>query len=119
VLYVIAYLLLGVAALWALLPAILFLVAVVILTMGENVVSIPSTTLPSNLAPAGEVGSYNGAFNTFLGAAGLASIFFGGAVLTAVANPLLEWVLLVLPAIPAIAILRYASRRIPISMDRA
>ena len=119
VLYVVAYLLLGVSALFVLFPVLLFFLAVIVLTVGENVVSIPQSTLPSNLAPAGEVGSYNGAFNTFVSAAGLAAIFFGGAVLTAVSNPLLEWVILVLPAFPAIVLMRWASRRIANSVDRA
>ena len=99
-LYVVAFLLLGISALWLLFPTAIFFLAVFVLTFGENLGSIPSTTLPSNLAPEGEIGAYNGAFNTFFGAAGLAAIFFGGAVLSAVPNPLWEWVLLVLPAIP-------------------
>jgi MFS family permease len=118
-LYVVAYLLLGISALWMLLPTAIFLASVLILTFGENLSSIPASTLPSNLAPPGEVGSYNGAFNTFLGAAGLAAIFFGGAVLQAIPNPLWEWVLLVLPAFPGFVLIRIAARRIPIHLDRA
>ena len=118
-LYVGGFLVLGLSALWMILPGLIFLVAVIILTMGENVLTIPAYTLPSNLAPPAEVGSYNGAFNTFIGAASLAAIFFGGAVLAAVANPLLEWVLLVLPAVPAAILLRYSARRIPLDVDRA
>ncbi len=117
--YVVAFLLLGVAALWMLLPAALFFASVIVLTFGENLSSIPASTLPSNLAPPDEVGAYNGAFNTFLGAAGLAAIFFGGAVLQTVGNPLWEWVILVLPAIPGIVLLRWAARRIPAATDRA
>jgi MFS family permease len=118
-LYVVAYLLLGVSALWLLFPTGIFFVSVLVLTFGENLASIPTSTLPSNLAPAGEIGAYNGAFNTFLGAAGLAAIFFGGAILSAVPNPLWEWVLLVLPAIPGVVLIRLAARRIPLSTDRA
>ena len=118
-LYVGAFLLLGVAALWVLLPAALFVASVVILTFGENVASIPQSTLPSNLAPEGEVGAYNGGFNTVYSAAGLGAIFLGGAVLSYVANPLLEWGLMVLPAIPGIVLLRLAARRITGRADRA
>jgi MFS family permease len=117
--YVVAYLLLGVAALWMLLPTAVFFLSVTILTFGENLGAIPTSTLPSNLAPAGEVGAYNGAFNTFLSAAGLAAVFFGGAILSAVPNPLWEWVLLVLPAAPGILLVRLAARRIPLTVDRA
>jgi MFS family permease len=118
-LYVIGFLLLGVSALWMLLPEGIFLAAVVVLTVGENCQAIPTTTLPSNLAPSGEVGSYNGAFNTFLSAASLAAVFFGGAVLSAVPNPLWEWVVMVLPAIPGVILLRLAARRIRPEIDRA
>jgi MFS family permease len=118
-LYVVAYLLLGAAALWVLFPTVIFFVAVLILTIGENLGSIPASTLPSNLAPEGEVGAYNGAFNTFLTAAALAAIFFGGAVLSAVSNPLWEWILLVLPTIPGILLLRWAARRISVKSDTA
>jgi MFS family permease len=118
-LYAAAYLLLGISALWLLFPSGVFLVVVFVLTLGENVGTIPVTTLPSNLAPKGEVGSYNGAFNTFLSAASLAAIFFGGAILSAVPNPLWEWVLLILPTIPGVLLLKLAARRIPAEIDRA
>jgi MFS family permease len=118
-LYVVAYLMLGVAGLWLLVPTTIFFASVLVLTVGENLSSIPSSTLPSNLAPAGEVGSYNGAFNTFLSAASLAAIFFGGAVLSGVANPLWEWGLLVLPTIPGVILVRWAAKRIPATADRA
>jgi MFS family permease len=118
-LYVVAFLLLGISALWLLFPTGIFFLAVLILTFGENLGSIPVSTLPSNLAPPEEVGAYNGAFNTFLNAAGLGAIFLGGAVLSTVPNPLWEWVLLVLPAIPGVLLLRWAARRIPLGQDRA
>ncbi len=118
-LYVVAFLLLGISALWVLLPIGIFFLAVLILTFGENLGSIPVSTLPSNLAPPGEVGAYNGGFNTIVSAGALAAIFLGGWVLSAIANPLLEWTLLVLPAVPGMILLRYASRRIPIQQDRA
>ncbi len=118
-LYVGAFLMLGAAALWVIVPSGIFFASVVVLTFGENVSAIPQTTLPSNLAPTGEIGAYNGAFNTFYSAAGISAVFFGGAVLTYISNPLLEWALLCLPAIPAVAILRYASSRLAIDKDRA
>jgi MFS family permease len=118
-LYVAAFLLLGASALWLLFPTGIFLVAVFVLTIGENIGAIPISTLPSNLAPPGEVGAYNGAFNTFLGSAVLAAIFLGGAVLAAVPNPFWEWVLLALPTIPGILLIRLAARRIPLPVDRA
>ncbi|MCI4334881.1 MAG: MFS transporter [Thermoplasmata archaeon] len=107
-----SYLLLGVAGPLLLAPLVAFLAAVVILTVGENIGTIATTTLPSNLAPPEEMGSYNGAFGTFLGAGGLAATFLGGLVLSLTSNPLLIWVLLASPAVPAVLLLRHAAPRI-------
>ena len=119
VLYAAAFLSLGAAGLWSIFPVGVFFVAVVVLTFGENLVTIPTSTLPSNLAPPSEIGAYNGAFQT-VGAAGfLVAVLIGGAVLSFTPNPLLIWALLVLPGIPAIILLRHAATRIPIAADRA
>ncbi|MGI0129000.1 MAG: hypothetical protein ACREEC_02425 [Thermoplasmata archaeon] len=66
------------------LPAVVFLAVVIGVTVGEICQEIPTSTLPTNLGPAEEVRAYHGAFDTFLNAAGLAVIFLGGAVLSAV-----------------------------------
>lgn len=118
-LYVIAFLLLGVAALWMFLPVEIFLLSVLVLTVGENLGSIPSSVLPSNLAPPGEIGAYNGAFGAFMAASGMAAMFLGGTVLGSVANPLWEWIIMVIPAFPGFVLLRLAARRIPLSKDQA
>ncbi len=119
VLYGIAFLGLGAAGLWNTLPTVVFFASVVVLTLGENLVAIPSSTLPSNLAPKDEVGSYNGAFNAFGAIGFLAATLAGGVVLAFVTNPLLIWVILLVPAIPAILLLRHAGKRIPGEMNRA
>ncbi|MCL5984908.1 MAG: MFS transporter [Candidatus Thermoplasmatota archaeon] len=118
-LYVVAYLMLGFSAFWVLFPAAIFLVSVLVLTLGENLGSIPTSTLPSNLAPPGEIGAYNGAFGAFLNTSALGAIFLGGVVLATVANPLMEWVVMVLPAFPGFVLLKYAGTRIPAEKDRA
>jgi MFS family permease len=118
-LYGVAFLLLGLSALLVLLPVVLFFVATVVLTVGENLGSIPSSTLPSNLAPPGEVGAYNGAFFAFFSAASIAGIFLGGAVLATVVNPLWEWVLLCVPLVPGFVILRLVAPRLSVAADRA
>jgi MFS family permease len=97
---------------------IVFVGAVAVLTVGENLVTIPQMTLPSNLAPREEVGSYNGAFQTVANAGGIFAILIGSAVLGAVANPLAVWALLLLPAIPAVLLFRHAAGRMPASVDR-
>ena len=119
VLYGVAFLGLGAAGLWNTLPTFVFFASVVVLTLGENLVAIPSSTLPSNLAPKEEVGSYNGAFNAITGIGFLSATLAGGVVLAFVTNPLLIWVILVVPAVPAIVLLRHAGRRIPPAMNRA
>lgn len=118
-LYTGAFLALGTAGLLAIVPTAVFFVAVVVLTLGENLVTIPQATLPSNLAPPSEVGSYNGAFAMVGGAGFLVSVVLGGAVLGATSNPLLIWVLLLVPSLPAILLLRHAARRLSPGQDRA
>jgi MFS family permease len=112
-LYAVAFLALGAAGLWALAPGVVFFVAVIVLTEGENLASIPSSTLPSNLSPQGETGAYNGLFQAIGGAAAMVAILLGGIVLTFVTNPLEFWLILTVPAIPAILLLRHAGTRLP------
>jgi MFS family permease len=118
-LYVIAFLALGVAGLGPFFPIPIFILAVVVMTLGENLVTIPQTTLPSNMAPPGEIGSYNGAFGLAGGLGFLASVFVGGWVLSTGGNSLLIWTLLVLPAVPSIMLFRLAARRLAPEVDRA
>jgi len=119
VLYAVAFLGLGAAGLLNTVPVAIFFVAVVVLTLGENLVTIPQSTLPSNLAPREEVGSYNGAFAAFGAIGFLTATLAGGIVLAFVTNPLLIWVILLVPAIPAVVLLRDAGGRIPEKMNRA
>jgi MFS family permease len=119
-LYVAGFLFFGA---FALVPALVlggFLAAVVILTMGENVLSIPMTTLPSNLAPAGEVGAYNGAFFGIMGAGGVLATTFGGFVLALGASAPVTWTILMLPALPALLVShRWIVGRLPAAANRA
>ena len=119
ILYAVAFLGLGAAGLLNTLPVAVFFVAVVVLTFGENLVTIPQSTLPSNLAPKEEVGSYNGAFAAFGAIGFLTATLAGGVVLAFVTDPLLIWAILLIPAVPAIVLLRHAGTRIPTPMNRA
>jgi len=110
---------LGAAGLVNLLPVAVFFVSVVVLTVGENLVSIPQMTMPSNLAPPEEIGSYNGAFGAFTAFGSILATLAGGVVLALTANPLLIWVLLVIPAVPAVLLLRSAAPHIPDRANRA
>jgi len=118
-LYVLAFLALGTAGVLGLVPVVVFFAAVVVLTFGENLITIPQATLPSNLAPREEVGSYNGAFAMVGGAGFIVAVLLGGVVLATTSNPLLIWVYLVAPVVPAVILLRDAARRLPLSIDRA
>jgi MFS family permease len=118
-LYVVAFLGLGAAGLYVILPTVVFYAAVAVLTLGENLITIPGATLPSNVAPPEEVGAYNGAFQMVSGAGGIIAILVGGATLAATANPLLIWTLLVVPAVPAVLLFRHAASRLSPTVDRA
>lgn len=119
VLYVAAFLAIGASGEWGIAPVAVFFAAVIVSTMGENLWAIPSTTLPSNMSPERELGNYNAAFQTLTGAAWLVSVFFGGLVLSLVPGPMLEWILLMLPAIPCLLLLRHVAGRIPEAANRA
>jgi len=119
VFYAVAFLGLGASGYWNIVPVVVFFVAVVVLTIGENLVAIPSATLPSNIAPKEEIGSYNGAIGAFMAIGGILATLAGGVVLQYVTNPLLIWVILVVPIVPAIVLLRHAGRRIPEAANRA
>ncbi|MCI4358131.1 MAG: MFS transporter [Thermoplasmata archaeon] len=112
-----------VLALVALLPALvltIFFVSVVILTMGENVTSIPYQTLPSNFAPPSDIGAYNGAFATIVGLGQLMAPVLGGIVLAATSDPVETWGILVAPVVPALLLSQlYVVPRIRASTNRA
>lgn len=114
-LYVASYLSLGALGLgwsgWGLVAAVM--VAIVVLTMGENFAAIPQMTMPSNLAPPTEIGSYNGVFGLFAGAGYVFAPALGGAALSATSNTLLAWALMMIPAVPAFILFARLGRRIP------
>jgi MFS family permease len=118
--YAAGFLLFGIVGQLALFLIPSFFVVVFVLTIGENLSSIPTTTLPSNLAPAREIGAYNGAFTAILGIGQLAAPVLGGAVIAASSSPLVVWGLLVAPAVPAAALLSlYVTPRLHAPANRA
>lgn len=118
-LYAVPFLAIGVAGQvgWYTVPT--FFAALIVITIGENVMSIPMMTLPSNLAPAQEIGAYNGAFGTITGVGMIASSLVGGIALGAIGSPILLWVLLVAPTIPALLVLASVAPRLPSAANRA
>jgi MFS family permease len=117
--YSIAFLALGAAALLPTGALAIFFGAVVLLTVGENLTSIPFTTLPSNAAPRSEIGAYNGVFYTIGGLGSLAGLALGGLALAVIPNPVALWAILCAPGVPAIALFLYASRRLTRQANRA
>jgi MFS family permease len=119
-LYAAGFLVLGFVAL---LPAIvlgIFFASVFVLTMGENVLSIPVQTLPSNFAPASDIAAYNGAFAAIIGVGQLLAPTIGGLVLATSVGPALTWGILVLPVVPALLLSQlYVVPRIRASTNRA
>jgi MFS family permease len=118
--YAVGFLLLGVVGELAcfLVPA--FFAVVFVLTVGENLTSIPYTTLPSNLAPPTDIGAYNGVFFAITGVGQLLAPVLGGLVIAASGSPLVVWAALITPTVPAGAILAfYVTPRLPADANRA
>ncbi len=119
-LYVAGFLFFGTIALVPGLVLAGFLAAVVVLTMGENVLSIPTTTLPSNLAPPGEVGAYNGAYFAITGVGQVLATTFGGLVLALGLAAPLTWAILMVPAVPALVVSAlWVAPKVPAAPNRA
>jgi predicted MFS family arabinose efflux permease len=114
-LYFVSYLMLGAMGLGGSSGMIIAVVmlAIVVLTFGENFGAIPMMTMPSNLAPPTEIGSYNGAFWVFLGAGSVFAPALGGFALSVTSNTLLAWVLMTIPAVPAVVLFARLGKRLP------
>ena len=117
--YAAGFLLLGATGRWGMDIFPLFLLATAILTLGENLVTIPIATLPSNLSPPEAIATYNGVFGTILGFGGLLGTVEGGVALASLPDPALLWIVLVAPAVPALALLAWVGRRLPDRPNRA
>ncbi|HLM91691.1 MAG TPA: MFS transporter [Thermoplasmata archaeon] len=119
-LYVVGFLMLGLPEVLGIGIIAAFFSSVLILTLGENLQSIPLTTLPSNLAPQGDLGAYNGAFFSVAGVGSLLAPIVGGLVLATASSPGIVWGLLCLPTVPALALVAlYIMPRIRKQADRA
>jgi FSR family fosmidomycin resistance protein-like MFS transporter len=69
------------------------LVAVVVMTLGENMFFPIAQTLVTEIAPEAERGMYVGAFNLFLNIGGNVSPLLGGGIWQLTGNPNLPWLL--------------------------
>ena len=119
-LYVVGFLLLGLPPALGVGVLAAFFSSVLVVTLGENLQSIPLTTLPSNLAPEGEIGAYNGAFFSVAGVGSLLAPILGGVVLAVATAPVIVWGILSLPTLPALAlVVLYIMPRVRKQADRA
>ncbi len=115
-----SFLLLGASDLLAGAVIPLFFAVVVVLTVGENLDSIPMTTLPSNLAPASDIGAYNGTFQAIVGVGQVLAPTLGGLVLATGAAPFVVWTALCAPMAPALVIVAlYVQPRLDPGANRA
>ena len=114
-LYSVSYVMLGAIGLGGLGGVVVAVVmlAIVVLTFGENFGAIPMMTMPSNLAPPTEIGSYNGVFGVFPGAGWVFAPALGGFALSVTSNTLLAWVLMMIPAVPAVVLFARLGKRLP------
>jgi len=118
--YAVGFLVFGAVGQFAFFLIPSFFVVVFVLTIGENLTSIPSTTLPSNLAPPSDIGAYNGAFFAVSGIGTLLAPVLGGLAIAATASPLGVWTILVAPALPAAVILAlFVTPRLAAEANRA
>ena len=90
----------------------LVMLSIVILTLGENFGAIPMMTMPSNLSPPTEIGSYNGAFGLFFGAGLVFAPALGGFALSVTSNTMLAWMLMIMPAVPAVVLFAWLGKRL-------
>jgi predicted MFS family arabinose efflux permease len=114
-LYCVSYVILGAIGLGkfgGVVVAVVML-AIVVLTFGENFSAIPMMTMASNLAPPTEIGSYNGAFGVFPGAGWVFAPALGGFALSVTSNTLLAWALMMIPAVPAVVLFVWLGKRLP------
>ncbi|HZY71158.1 MAG TPA: MFS transporter [Thermoplasmata archaeon] len=117
-LYVVGFIVLAAGGLVATAAVALFVAFVVIATVGENVGSVPWATLPSNLAPPTELGAYNGAYQTIIIVGQLAGTLLGGWALATIGSPIVFWLVLAAPAVPAAAGTVWLGRWIRAGADR-
>ncbi|NOY87775.1 MAG: MFS transporter [FCB group bacterium] len=72
-----------------------FILAIIIVTSGEIIMSPPSLTLTSHLAPKGRIGRYMGIFGFFVASGWSFGPLYGGVILDHFGNaPAIAWILI-------------------------
>ena len=115
--YAVAFLALGLLAVHPSVVVPALFAMVVVMTLGENLVSVAGTTIPMNLAPEEARGAYAGAvyFGGSIGS--ITAPILAGLALSWATQPLLTWIVLALPAIPATGIFLALQSRLSVSQN--
>ena len=116
--YTIAFLGMGVEGVVRVLVIPVLFVLVIVMTFGENLVTVPLFTLPMNIAPKTERGAYAGAMATASGVGNTIAPSLTGFALGFEATPLVTWAILVLPVVPAAILLRMIQSRVSPASNR-
>ena len=116
--YAIAFFGMGLEGVVRVLVIPVLFVLVIVMTLGENLVTIPLFTLPMNIAPKAERGAYAGAMTAAGGVGNMIVPPLTGFALDFEATPLVTWAMLVLPVVPAAVLLRMVRRRVSPSSNK-
>lgn len=110
--YTIAFFGMGLEGVVRVLVIPVLFVLVIVMTLGENLVSVPLFTLPMNIAPKAERGAYAGAMTTAGGVGSIVVPSLTGFALGFEATPLVTWAILVLPVVPVAVLLPMVRSRV-------
>jgi MFS family permease len=96
-----------------------FIVAIVIITIGENMVSPPALSITANLAPEGRVGRYMGIYGFAVTAGWSLGPLLGGTLLDLAApNYIYAWGIISVLAVMASIGFRWTTSKIPEALNR-
>jgi MFS family permease len=115
--YGLAFIVIGLDGVFRFATVPVFFAAIVVLTIGENMVSILGSNLPLNLAPERERGTYAGAWAATRGFGAIVAPLLAGAALSFTSQPLLTWTILAAPVVPAILLLERVGRLVPRTLN--
>ena len=117
-LYAASFVALGLDAVVRVEVILIFVLAVIVSTIGENMIYLPVFTLPLNIAPENSQGAYAATIGTASGVGSVFAPILAGVALTFAAHPIVTWGILAAPAVPSAAILWYLESRIPVGQNR-
>jgi len=98
----------------------LFIVCIIIITIGENCVSPPALSLAANLAPSGRIGRYLGIYGFAVTFGWSLGPLMGGLLLDWTApDYIYTWIIIAVMAIISAFGFAALSRRLPVHVDKS